>query len=150
MKERFVMKHLVRLFAVLALVVGCIGGFVMPQPAMAGNAGAWLLRPSSSLLAEEPLRNVMDDKLKTEFGQKIDLNNTNVRAFMQYPGMYPTLAKLIIKYAPFESVESVLDMPGLTDRQKETLKANFKNFTVSEPESALVEGGDRYNNGIYK
>jgi len=78
------------------------------------------------------------------------LNNTNVRAFMQYPGMYPTLARMILKNAPFESVEDVLKMPGLTDAQKEILKNNFNNFVVSPPLDALVEGGDRFNNGIYR
>ncbi|MDX2099709.1 MAG: photosystem II complex extrinsic protein PsbU [Leptolyngbyaceae cyanobacterium bins.59] len=143
------MKRLTRWIAVLSLVVGCLGWLTMPQSATASNLNSFMFRPAP-VLAAEPIRNVMDDKLKTEFGKKIDLNNTNVRAFMQYPGMYPTLAKLIVKNAPFESVEDVLNMEGLTDRQKETLKNNFKNFTTSSPEDALVEGGDRYNNGIYR
>lgn len=99
---------------------------------------------------EEELVNVVDEKLGTAFGEKIDLNNTNIAAFIQYRGLYPTLAKLIIKNAPYQSVEDVLNIPGLTERQKEILRQNLDHFTVTEVETALVEGGDRYNNGLYK
>jgi photosystem II PsbU protein len=85
-----------------------------------------------------------------ELGRKLDLNNTNVRAFTQYPGMYPTLARMIVKNAPFDEVEDVLNMPNLTDRQKEILQANLDKFTVTQPDDAFVEGGDRFNNGIYR
>ncbi|MCI3280813.1 photosystem II complex extrinsic protein PsbU [Synechococcus sp. PCC 6717] len=100
--------------------------------------------------AAEELVNVVDEKLGSSYGEKIDLNNTNIAAFIQYRGLYPTLAKLIVKNAPYQSVEDVLNIPGLTERQKETLRANLDKFTVTEVETALVEGGDRYNNGLYK
>nr|3A0B_U Chain U, Photosystem II 12 kDa extrinsic protein [Thermostichus vulcanus]3A0B_u Chain u, Photosystem II 12 kDa extrinsic protein [Thermostichus vulcanus]3A0H_U Chain U, Photosystem II 12 kDa extrinsic protein [Thermostichus vulcanus]3A0H_u Chain u, Photosystem II 12 kDa extrinsic protein [Thermostichus vulcanus] len=98
----------------------------------------------------EELVNVVDEKLGTAYGEKIDLNNTNIAAFIQYRGLYPTLAKLIVKNAPYESVEDVLNIPGLTERQKQILRENLEHFTVTEVETALVEGGDRYNNGLYK
>jgi photosystem II PsbU protein len=101
------------------------------------------------LLAEVSLRNAADDKLDTEFGKKIDLNNTNVRAFRKYPGMYPTLARKVVDNAPYKSVEDVLDIPGLSDRQKELLQANFDKFAVTNVDTVFTEGGDRYNNGIY-
>lgn len=140
------MKFCVRLLVLVSLFMGCLGWLELPRSAMAG------VLPSTFLAAEveEAPRNVMDDKLGTEFGKKIDLNNTNVRAFLQYPGMYPTLAKVVVKNAPYEKVEDVLAISGLTGRQKETLKANFDKFTVSAAEDALVEGGDRFNNGIYR
>lgn len=139
------MKRLFNVVLALGLVLSCLGWFGWQSPAIAGNL---TVRSSAPVLAE--FRNAMDDKLSTEFGAKIDLNNTNVRAFRKYPGMYPALAGMIVSNAPFDSVDDVLRMPGLTDRQKEVLKANLKNFTVTEPESALVEGGDRFNNGIYR
>ncbi|WP_404790123.1 hypothetical protein [Altericista sp. CCNU0014] len=37
----------------------------------------------------------------------------------------------------------VLDIPGLSDRQKETLQANLDCFTVTAVEKALIEGEDR-------
>jgi len=103
-----------------------------------------------TLLAERPLRNAVDAKLSTEYGSKLDLNNTNVQNFRKYPGLYPTLAGKIVQNAPFNRVEDVLDMPGLTEKQVEVLKDNLDNFTVTVPDPALVEGADRFNNGVYK
>jgi photosystem II PsbU protein len=95
-------------------------------------------------------QNRADAKLGTAFGQKLDLNNTNVRAFQQFPGMYPTLAKKIVINAPYKNVEDVLDIPGLSDRQKQLLQANLDNFAVTEREVIFNAGDDRFNNGIYR
>ena len=83
-------------------------------------------------------RNPIDEKLESEYGQKIDLNNSNFLAFTQYPGLYPTLAGEIIQHAPYEQVEDVLSIPGLTDRQKQVLQDNLENFTVTDPEFGLA------------
>jgi photosystem II PsbU protein len=132
------MKRLVGTMMALGLMlISCFGIFSFPQQAEA-----------APVVAE--FRNSMDDKLATDFGKKIDLNNTNVRAFAQFPGLYPTLARMILSNAPFEEVDDIFEMPGLTDRQAEILKANLDKFTLSSPDSALVEGGDRFNNGIYR
>lgn len=129
-----------------------MGWFSVPQQAIAADWSSLTLRSATVLGVEVEAvpRNRADDKLATEFGKKIDLNNTNVRAFQRYPGMYPNLAKQIIKNAPYENVEDVLDIEGLSDRQKELLQANLDKFTVTEPEAAFVEGDDRFNNGIYR
>ena len=142
------MRRLVRLLAVVGLLVGCLGWLGLPQNAYAANLSgvAFVQTP---VLAETSLRNRVDDKLNTEFGQKIDLNNTNVRAFRNYPGLYPTLAGKIVENAPYEKVDDVLNISGLTERQKEVLQANLGKFTVTDVESALVEGDDRINNGVY-
>lgn len=151
------MKRLVRLLAVLVVLVGCLAGFGSPQRAIASplplTYGASLsnvtLQSLPVVLADVSLRNTADDKLATEFGKKIDLNNTHVRAFRKYPGMYPTLAGKIVQNAPYQQVEDVLDIPGLSDRQKELLQANLDKFTVTEVDPTFVEGGDRYNPGVY-
>jgi photosystem II PsbU protein len=144
------MKRLVSaLIALVLVLVSGLGWAAMPQSAAAAQWQGFTLT-QSPLLAVEQYRNRVDDKLATEFGKKIDLNNTNVRAFRDYPGMYPTLARLIVENAPFQAVEDVFDLPGLTERQKDVLQSNLKNFTVTAPEDALVEGGDRFNNGIYR
>ncbi len=142
------MRRLFRMFAVMALVVGCLGWLGTTQKAIAADFTS-VTSPFQAILAvEAPLRNRVDDK-KIQIGDKIDLNNTNVRAFRQYPGLYPTLAGKIVENAPYEKVEDVLSIAGLSDRQKEVLQANLDNFTVTEIESALVEGDDRINNGYY-
>lgn len=146
------MKRLMRLLTTLSLLVGCLGWFGVPQHAIAADLSSFTLRPVPILAVEEATirRNRADEKLGTEFGKKIDLNNTNVRAFQKYPGMYPNLARKIIKNAPYENVEDVLEIEGLSDRQKELLQANLDKFAVTDAESAFTEGDDRFNNGIYK
>jgi photosystem II PsbU protein len=130
-----------------------MGWLNVPQQAIAANLSS-VIRPVPVLAAVEAettvRRNRADAKLDTEFGRKIDLNNTNVRAFQKYPGMYPNLARKVIKNAPYENVEDVLNIEGLSDRQKELLQANLDKFTVTDVESAFTEGDDRYNNGIYR
>lgn len=136
----------------LSLLVGLQGWLGVSQPALAANASnfTWRSVPILAVESQATLRNRADAKLATEFGKKIDLNNTNVRSFQKYPGLYPTLAKKIIANAPYENVEDVLSIEGLSDRQKEILQANLDNFAVTEVESAFTEGDDRYNNGIYR
>lgn len=150
------MKRLMRLLVVLGLLVGCLAGLGLPQKALAAPMplvsetalSHVSLQPSPILLAEATFRNSADAKLD-ELGYKIDLNNTNVRAFRKYPGMYPSLARKIVDNAPYKSVEDVLDIPGLSNSQKERLQANLDEFTVTSVDSTFVEGGDRYNNGVY-
>lgn len=146
------MKRLIRLLTIFSLLVGCWGWFGIPQHAIAANLSSVTLRPVTILAVEETTirRNRADEMLGTEFGKKIDLNNTNVRAFQKYPGMYPNLARKIIKNAPYKNVEDVLNLEGLSDRQKQLLQANLDKFAVTDAESTFTEGDDRYNNGIYR
>ena len=115
------MKQLACLFITISLIFSCLG--------MPSTANASILNGDIPYLIAIG-QNKADANLGTEFGKKIDLNNTNLRAFQQYPRLYPTLAKSIVTHAPYNKVEDVLDIPGLTNRQKETLQANFNNFTV--------------------
>lgn len=146
------MKRLIRLLTVLSLIVGTLGWLGVSQSALAAGANnlAWHSTSVLAVESQEALRNRADDKLSTEFGKKLDLNNTNVRAFQKYPGLYPTLARKIIQNAPYRNVEDVLEIAGLSDRQKEILQANLDNFTATDVESVFTEGDDRFNNGIYR
>ncbi|PZV08756.1 MAG: photosystem II protein [Leptolyngbya sp.] len=142
------MKQLVGLLVALAVLLGWVSSPAVAQPIF----GADLLSApivATAWLAESP-QNAVDAKLKTEYGAKLDLNNANVQGFRKFPGLYPTLARKILLNAPYESVDDVLDLPGLSDPQIEILRKNLDNFTVTVPDSAFVEGGDRFNNGVYK
>jgi photosystem II PsbU protein len=143
------MKRLARLLTVLCLVIGCLGWLSVPQGAIAAELGRFTL-PTPMLLAEDlPAQNLVDQKLTTEFGKKIDLNNTNVRRFRAYRGMYPNLARKVVEHAPYDKVEDVLSIPGLSATQKELLQANLDKFTVTPPTQDLNQGDDRINNGVY-
>jgi photosystem II PsbU protein len=142
------MNKIIRGLLTLLLCISALGWFAQFQPALAVNSID--LGLSQAIALEAPAQNPVEEKLATEFGRKVDLNNSSVRAFRQYPGLYPNLARLIINNAPYEKVEDVLDIPGLTAKQRELLSKNLDKFTVTEVEPALVEGGDRYNPGVYK
>jgi photosystem II PsbU protein len=105
-----------------------------------------LLLPSTALA--EDRRNVADDKIAETAG-KVDLNNSSVRRFQQYPGMYPTLAGKIVLGGPYQSVDDVLKL-DLTPRQRELFDKYKANFTVTPPSIALNEGFDRINDGVYR
>jgi photosystem II PsbU protein len=142
------MQSFVRRFSVFSVViVACLGLCSWFQPAQAALLNG---TARSVVIAAETRENAADAKLGSEFGQKIDLNNANITAFAQYQGLYPTLARMIVRNAPYKSLDDVLEIPGLSDRQKDTLKSNFDNFTVTDVETALVSGDDRYNNGVYR
>ncbi|MEA5577550.1 photosystem II complex extrinsic protein PsbU [Anabaena sp. UHCC 0451] len=142
------MKGLVRLLTVFSLLLGCWGWLGTNQTAQAANFNSfsWPQVPVMAIARQ----NKADQKLATEFGKKIDLNNTNIAAFQKYPGMYPTLAKKIIENAPYKSVDDVFNIANLSDRQKQLLQANLDNLTVTEYEPNFNEGDDRINNGIYR
>jgi len=113
-----------------------------------------LISPSNgALLANaggEELRNSVDDKLATEYGNKIDVNNTNIASFRKHRGLYPTIAGKVVSNAPYESIDDVLNIPNLSDVERDRLEQNMDIFTISAPDPALVEGADRFNNGVYK
>jgi len=125
------MKRLVSWLTGVMVMAGLVLGLVMPPTAYADD-----------------LRNVADDKL-AERGDKVDLNNSSVRRFQQFPGMYPTLAGKIVLGGPYDSVDDVLNL-DLTERQKELFEKYRDNFVVTAPSIALNEGFDRINDGQYR
>ena len=76
------MKRLVSWLTGLVMMATLVMGLMLPQVAHA-----------------DEIRNVADDKI-AERGDKVDLNNSSVRRFQQFPGMYPTLAGKLFWVAP--------------------------------------------------
>ena len=141
------MKKIGLLLAILGLSLGCLG--LMPyHQAYAGNLNLTVW-PSTSILAVESGRVNKADRKLGEIGEKLDLNNSPLRSFRKYRGMFPTIASKIVDNAPYEKVEDVLAIPGLTERQKNLLEANLDNFTVTPPADVYIEGDYRLNTGSY-
>jgi photosystem II PsbU protein len=144
------MKRALYTWVAVGLLVGSlIFGNVQP---VAASAGTQFVN-QSALLANaggQELRNSIDDKLATDYGNKIDVNNTNIASFRKFRGLYPTIAGKVVSNAPYSSVEDILDIPGLSEVERDRLKQNIAIFTISAPDPALVEGADRFNNGVYK
>ena len=84
-------------------------------------------------------------------GDKIDLNNANIRAYLRLPGMYPSIAgKITSTKLPFKNVGDVYNIKGLTDKEKAIIKSyeSKGKFIVLEPAAEYVM--DRTNNGLYR
>ncbi|MGL5079926.1 MAG: photosystem II complex extrinsic protein PsbU [Microcoleaceae cyanobacterium] len=143
------MKRFVSFLASLSLFVTCLGGFgILRADANPISMTFFNSTSPSTILAVENLRNRADEKL-AEVGKKIDLNNSSIREFRQFRGMFPNLAKVIIDNAPYDSVDDVLKIPGLAKQQEDLLRANLDSFTVTPVTSVLQEGNFRLNTGTY-
>lgn len=136
------MKRFIGILAALLLAVGAWGfaGIAQASEMEVSNV------ESSVLIARV---NTADAKRKELVKGKLDLNNSDVREFRQLRGFYPSLASKIIQNAPYDNVEDVLDIPGLSDRQIERLQANIDKFVVTDMAASMNAGGDRYNPGLY-
>ena len=136
------MKKFIGIVVALLLVVGSWG---FTGTARASNLEVLNVQ-SPMLLARV---NTADAKRGELIKGKLDLNNSDVREFRRLPGFYPGLASKIIQNAPYEDVEDVLNIPGLSDSQVERLQANIDEFFVTDVEASMNAGGDRYNPGLY-
>ncbi len=139
------MKKLIQILTVLVLV---ISSFALGMTQSSASELQFTL-PSSPILAVTERRNPADAMFETEFGKKYDLNNTPLRKFREIPGFYPTLAKKIGQYAPYEKVEDVLNIPDLSEGQRAKLEANLDKFTVNPPIDVFNEEDNRINPGVY-
>lgn len=81
-------------------------------------------------------------------GDKIDLNNANIRAYLKVPGFYPSIASKIVVNGPFKTVADVYNIPGLTSVQKDIIKKSESRFLALDvkPEYEI----DKINNGYVK
>jgi photosystem II PsbU protein len=89
---------------------------------------------------------------KTDFinadNTKIDLNNSNINTFRQVPGMYPTLARIVVNNAPYDSFDDVIKISGLSAAQIQKLKENADRFTLKKPDNSMNR--ERINNALYR
>ena len=135
------MKRLLSWLTGALVMASLMAGLVMPSSVYANDD----LRNKYS---GNEIRNIADDKIAARDG-KVDLNNSSVRRFQQFPGMYPTMAGKIVLGGPYDSVDDVLSL-DLTERQQELFEKYRDNVTVTPPSIALNEGDDRINDGQYR
>ena len=135
------MKRLLSWLTGALVMASLMAGLVMPSSVYADDD----LR---SKYSGNEIRNIADDKIAARDG-KVDLNNSSVRRFQQFPGMYPTMAGKIVLGGPYDSVDDVLSL-DLTERQQELFAKYRDNFTVTPPSIALNEGDDRINYCQYR
>ena len=135
------MKRLLSWLTGVLLMAGLVAGLILPASVHADDD---LVGKYSG----NEIRYIADDKIAAREG-KVDLNNSSVRRFQQFPGMYPTMAGKIVLGGPYNNVDDVLNL-DLSERQVELFNKYKENFTVTPPEIALNEGDDRINDGQYR
>ena len=135
------MKRLLSWLTGALVMAGLLAGLILPTSVQADQ-------DLVSKYSGNEIRNVADDKIAERDG-KVDLNNSSVRRFQQFPGMYPTMAGKIVLGGPYTSVDDVLSL-DLSERQVELFEKYRDNFTVTPPSIALNEGDDRINDGQYR
>ena len=135
------MKRLLSWLTGALLMAGLMTGLILPASVHADE-------DLVSKYSGNEIRNIADDKIAAREG-KVDLNNSSVRRFQQFPGMYPTMAGKIVLGGPYNDVDDVLNL-DLSERQIELFNKYKENFTVTPPEIALNEGDDRINDGQYR
>ena len=108
----------------------------------AGLVGASMLTGATSSVRAE----VDYDGIKyLGGGDKVDINNANIRAYIKIPGMYPNAAGKIVTNGPYKAVGDLYNIPGLSSESKEAIKKAESRFVVlpGKPEYEI----DRINNG---
>eukprot|EP00444_Apocalathium_aciculiferum_P025388 CAMPEP_0183432858 /NCGR_PEP_ID=MMETSP0370-20130417/59954_1 /TAXON_ID=268820 /ORGANISM="Peridinium aciculiferum, Strain PAER-2" /LENGTH=186 /DNA_ID=CAMNT_0025618999 /DNA_START=72 /DNA_END=629 /DNA_ORIENTATION=+ len=106
--------------AAASVAVGAMLGWLSArrqQVASVAGAAALAMAPAAGLA-------IVDyDAVKYLGGSdKVDINNANVQAYRQFPGMYPTAAGAIGSHGPYKSVKDIYDIPGLTEQVKGIMK----------------------------
>mmetsp|Transcript_557 Transcript_557/g.1384 ORF Transcript_557/g.1384 Transcript_557/m.1384 type:complete len:193 (-) Transcript_557:171-749(-) len=79
---------------------------------------------------------------------KVDLNNANLQAYRQFPGMYPTAAGAIATHGPYKDIADIYNIPNLDQGVKSIMKQYEGNFVLMPPNQAYAI--DRVNNGMYR
>lgn len=134
-----------KFLGVITAVLVVVGSWGFAGIAQASDLSVFSMH-SSTLLARI---NTSDAKRTELIRGKLDLNNSDVREFRKLPGFYPSLASKIIQNAPYNDVNDVLSIPGLSETQAERLQANLDEFFITDVEASMTAGGDRYNPGLY-
>lgn len=127
---------------VLALVFGLTSGLGM-APAWAGSMDSDTRVLIAALADDE----VPEPRKLLE--TKIDVNNTILRNYRKLPGFYPTLARILILNAPYDSLEELLEIEGLTEAQKELIQSNFVNLTLGDYREGDSQRENLINKGYY-
>mmetsp|Transcript_27516 Transcript_27516/g.85877 ORF Transcript_27516/g.85877 Transcript_27516/m.85877 type:complete len:198 (-) Transcript_27516:12-605(-) len=129
-----------------SVAVGAVMGWLSSrrqQAASAAAAAAVALVPTAAPAFVEY------DGIKYLGGtDKVDINNANVQAYRQFPGMYPSAAGAIATHGPYKSVSDVYSIPNLDEKVKAIIKKYEGNLVCLPPNPAYYL--DRVNNFMYR
>lgn len=63
----------------------------------------------------------------------IDVNNANIRVYTRFPGMYPNIARKIVKKSPYKDINEVFEKCSFTEDEKKIVTKYLDNLTALEP-----------------
>jgi DNA uptake protein ComE-like DNA-binding protein len=83
--------------------------------------------------------------------EKLDINNAAVADYMQFPGMYPTIAGKISNNGPYASLNDVYKLKVLSKAEVSKIKEYAKEFAAT-PSTGLdtMRGRDPYRRSFNK
>ena len=148
--------------AIFALLVSAVSAFVAPSATRASSSlsatdsrrefvSSAAIAAAAAVFASAAPANAIRDYADVGYlggGAQVDINNANVRVYIKYPGMYPTVAGKIVTNGPYASVGDLYKIKGLTSRESDIIKKYESKFVVKPPQADYVI--DRYNNGLYR
>ena len=79
---------------------------------------------------------------------KVEINNANVQACRQFPGMYPTAAGLIATHGPFKEMKVVYNILNMPVPVRNIIKQYEASLVCLPANKAYIL--DRINNGMYR
>ena len=90
-------------------------------------------------------------KEQRQVPDKLDINNSAVADYMQYPGMYPNIGGKIANNGPYASVKDVYKLKILTKAEQDTIK-KYESKLVATPATGLdtLRGRDPYRRSFNK
>ncbi|CAJ1387708.1 unnamed protein product [Effrenium voratum] len=106
---------------------------------------------AAASVAAVPAANAMVEYENIQFlggSDKVDINNANIQAYRQFPGMFPTIAGLIGTHGPYKAVGDIYNIPGMEESYKTTIKKYEANLVCLPANPAYFI--DRINNGMYR
>ncbi|CAK0879334.1 unnamed protein product [Prorocentrum cordatum] len=134
--------------AAVASIAGAVVGWLRSNKQRAASAAAAsavaLVASASPALAEV-------DYINIEYlggSNKVDINNANIMAYRQFPGMFPTASGWIGTHGPWEKVSDMLNDPELPDNLKQIIQKYEKNYVAFPANPAYFI--DRINNAMYR
>jgi photosystem II PsbU protein len=71
----------------------------------------------------------------------IDVNNANIRVYTRLPGMYPSIAKKIVKAVPYKDINELSEKAGLTADEAKVLDKYLPNLVALEPAPEVCATG---------
>jgi hypothetical protein len=113
--------------------------------ALAASSDLFAKVQTAHALALEPADNEVIPNQVLQPG-KLDVNNSPVADYMQYPGMYPRIGGIIANGGPYRSVKEVYMNKKLTDDMRKTIKKYEAVLVATEANPLLdpMRGRDPY------